>query len=518
MKAVSGTQMRGLDRRTITEAGISGERLMKIAGLRAAAGILENFVADIPGEAAPKFCILAGKGNNGGDAFVVAEMLANADYSVTLHCAAQGSEISGDALTMFRHLPASVRDHISDTLTAHDLADPHTVIVDGLLGTGFHGSLREPYKTWCRLVNAAGKPVAALDIPSGLDADSGEADPDAVTADITFTMAAPKTGMFSEAGIRHTGRLRVLDIGIPESFVNELPDTLECTEVSTVKKLLKREAFDAHKYTRGHLFIAGGCKLFPGAPLLAAEAGLRTGAGLVTCCLPEHAEIHSAVPKALIVRRLSSDTGFFTARSAAELLGMADKAGAFVVGPGMGTAAEGAGFLEKMLAVKVPLLLDADALNLLAVQPVLLEKLKARKSPTVLTPHPGEMKRLTAALYLNTGSMSRTELAAAAAKELNAYVIYKGPRTIVAAPDGRTAVNLSGCPALATAGTGDILSGMTGAFLLNRELDVFDAVRMAVFLHGYTAEITAPLGSRGYIADDFLPRIGEAVRRLRPNA
>ena len=514
MKAVSGTQMRGLDRRTITETEISGERLMKIAGLRAAAGILENFVAGIPGEAAPKFCILAGKGNNGGDAFVVAEMLANADYSVSLHCAAPESDLSGDALTMFEHLPASVRDHISDTLTEQDLADPLTVIVDGLLGTGFHGRLREPYRTWCRLVNASGKPVAALDIPSGLDADSGEADPDAVTADITFTMAAPKTGMFSEAGIRHTGRLRVMDIGIPESFVNELPDTIECTDFSTVKGKLKREAFDAHKYTRGHLFIAGGCKLYPGAPLLAAEAGLRSGAGLVTCCLPEHAEIHANIPKALIVRRLPSETGFFNARSASELLAMSGKAGAFAVGPGMGTAIGCVGFLEKMLAVPAPLLLDADALNLMAADPGLIEKLHGRKNTTVMTPHPGEMKRLAAALELNSETLSRTELAAAAAERLNAYIIYKGPRTIVAAPDGRYAVNLSGCPALATAGTGDILSGMVGAFLLDPELDPFEAIRTAVFLHGYTAEITAPPGSRGYIADDFLPMIGKALNRL----
>lgn len=515
MKAVSGTQMRGLDRRTITETGISGEHLMKIAGLRAAAGILKNFAADLSGEAVPIFCILAGKGNNGGDAFVVAEMLANAGYSVSLHCAAPESDLSGDALTMFRHLPASIRDHISDTLTAQDLADPLTVVVDGLLGTGFHGSLREPYRTWCRLVNASGKPVAALDIPSGLDADSGEADPDAVAADITFTMAAPKTGMLSEAGIRHTGRLRVMDIGIPESFVNELPDTIECTDFSTVKGKLKREAFDAHKYTRGHLFIAGGCKLFPGAPLLAAEAGLRSGAGLVSCCLPEHAEIHAPVPKALIVRRLASNTGFFNAESATELLFIANKAGAFVIGPGMGTALECVGFLEKILSVKAPLVLDADALNQLSATPDLIAKLKKRSDPTVITPHPGEMKRLAAALGLNDGSMTRSELAAAVSKQLNAFVIYKGPRTIVAAPDGRFAVNLSGCPALATAGTGDILSGMIGAFLLNPELNPFEAIRSAVFLHGYTAEITVQPGcSRGFIADDFLPMIGKVLNRL----
>ena len=518
MKAVSGTQMRSLDRRTISEAGISGAQLMERAGLLAGAGILRWLAETGLDRSGPEIVVLAGKGNNGGDAFVVARLLSDSGYDVSLHCAAPGSELAGDALTMFRRLPSPVRDHISFELTGKDVAGPDRIVVDGLLGTGFHGTLREPYKTWCRLVNGSGLPVVALDIPSGLDADSGEADPDSITADITFTMAAPKTGMFSPEGIRRTARIRVLDIGIPSGFVDDLPDTVECTDSSAVKKLLIREPFDVHKYTRGHLFVAGGCTLYPGAPLLASEAALRTGAGLVSCFLPGPAEIYGRVPKALILRKLVSPTGFFSAAGASELLSTADRAGAFVVGPGMGCAVECTGFLEKMLGVKAPLLLDADALNLLVLHPGLIGKLKEREFPTVVTPHPGEMKRLASVLALDTGASSRPEIAVSAAKQMNAYVIYKGPRTVVAAPDGRAAVNLSGCPALATAGTGDILSGMAGAFLLNREAEVFDSLRAAVFLHGHCAELAAPLGSRGFIADDFLPRIGEAVRRLRPSA
>ena len=265
------------------------------------------------------------------------------------------------------------------------------------------------------------------------------------------------------------------------------------------------------------LFVAGGCKYYPGAPLLAAEAGLRSGAGLVTCCLPEHADIHASVPKALIVRRLSSQTGFFTAAGASELLSISEKAGAFVVGPGMGTAGECSGFLEKMLAVKVPLVLDADALNLLSVQPVLLDKLRARVAPAVLTPHPGELKRLLTALGEDP-DLPRREAVCLVARKLNVHVVGKGARTVVAAPDGRFSVNLSGCPALATAGTGDLLAGMTGALLLNRSADVFGSVCAAVFLHGHAAELASPVssGARGFIADDFLPWIGRAVRNGRP--
>ena len=516
MKAVSGGQMRFLDRRTVSETETSGEKLMERAGMLAGAGILQWLAETGLGSAGPEIVILAGKGNNGGDAFVAARLLADAGYDVSLHCPAHESELSGDVLTMFRRMPASVRDNLSHDLTPADLAAPHAVIVDGLFGTGFHGPLRDPYKKWCALVNRSGHPVAALDMPSGLDSDLGTADPDAIAADISFTMAAPKIGMFSPEGIRHCGRLRVLDIGIPERFVDELPDTVECVGVDDLKNGLRREAFDTHKYMRGHLFIAGGCKLYPGAPLLAAEAGLRTGAGLATCCLPDHAEIHASVPKALIVRRLSSETGFFTEKSALELLAMSEKAGAFVIGPGMGTAAECAGFLEKMLPVQAPLVLDADALNLISLHPELLEKLSARPYPTVLTPHPGEMKRLAAALHLN--AEAGRALAGEAARKTNAVVVCKGPRTMIASPDGRCAVNLSGCPALATVGTGDILAGMIGAFLLNRELRVADAVCMAVFLHGHVAETAAPLGSRGYIADDFISQIGRAMRRFLANA
>jgi len=512
MKAVSGTQMRGLDRRTIEETGVSGERLMERAGMLAGDALLKWMAGAGFDNAVSEVVFLAGKGNNGGDAFVAARLLADAGYDVSLHCTVPESELSGDALSMFRRLPASVREQISYDLTPADLSRSHLILVDGLLGTGFHGALCEPYRTWCRLVNASGRPVAALDIPSGLDADSGEADPDAIVADITFTMATPKTGMFSVEGIRHTGRLRVLDIGIPEAFVNELPDTVECTGPEEAHAVFRREPFDVHKYTRGHLFVAGGCRFYPGAPLLAAEAGLRAGAGLVTCCLPEHAEIHASVPKALIVRRLASDSGFFCAKSATELLAMSDKAGAFVVGPGMGTAPECVGFLEKMLAHKVPLVLDADALNLLAVNPDLIEKLRRRERPTVLTPHPGEMNRLLAGLNLSSEGRGRSELAILAAERLNAVVVGKGARTVVAAPDGRFAVNLSGCPALATAGTGDLLAGMTGALLLNRDVSAFEAVCAAVFLHGQAAEIVAPLETRGFIADDFLPQIGAVVR------
>lgn len=518
MKAVSGTQMHELDQRTIRECGISGEHLMNTAGLLAGGIILDWLTETGLGNPMPKIAVLAGKGNNGGDAFVVAKLLSDMGYPVSLHCISHESRLSGDALTMFQRLPMNLRCDVSYSLSKNDLADSRTVVIDGLLGTGFRGSLREPYRAWCAAVNHSGQPVIALDIPSGLDADSGKADPDAVIADLTVTMAAPKTGMFSAAGIHCTGLLRTVDIGIPADFYSELPDTQDCTGAPDVKNFLKREDFDAHKYTRGHLFIAGGSRLYPGAPLLSSEAALRSGAGLVSCCLPEQAEIYASVPKALIVRRLPGKRGFFSSESAERLLPLLDKAGAMVIGPGIGNEPGCADFVERLLPLELPLVLDADALNLLSRHPEWVRLLQARHHATVLTPHAGELKRLTDMLNLPSEDSSRSAQAVSAAGKLNAYVVSKGARTLIAAPDGRCSVNLSGCPALATAGTGDLLAGMTGAFLLNRNLDVFDAVRTAVFLHGAAAELAAPIGSRGWIADDFPAWIGPAMRRLRVNA
>ncbi len=515
MKAVSGTQMRFLDQRTIREGGIPGERLMRVAGALAAGAVMEYRAAllksDIP---AGNVLILAGKGNNAGDAFVVASMLANTDCQIFLHCAVPESELSGDALTMFKALPDKIKARISYSLTEDDLHLPYGLIVDGLLGTGFQGELHEPIRSWCRRINGSGHPVVSLDIPSGLNADTGEADPDAVVADITFTMGQPKTGMLTPAGARHCGRLRVLDIGIPRKYVDELKDTVECTTEADVKAWLRREPFDIHKNTRGHLLVIGGSSLYSGAALLAGEAALRTGAGLVTCALPASAPVYSSPPKALMVRRIpDSGSGFFTRESCETLHSLLAKSSAVVLGPGMGTEESSLPVLSLVLGTELPVLMDADGLNLLAAHPEWTDGIRAR---VVLTPHPGEMKRLGGTFSID-GTLSRMEQARALARKLNAVVVLKGNRTVVADPGGDAAVNLSGCPALATAGTGDLLSGMAGAMLANGSLSLYEAARCAVFLHGWMAEIASPAGSRGWIADDFPAYIGTAIRKVTVN-
>ena len=460
--------------------------------------------------------VLAGNGNNAGDAFVVAKLLANlGEYNVFLHCTAKEEELQGDALTMFRELPDKIKGRITWGLQKSDLEIPNVLIVDGLLGTGCHGPLREPFDSWIRIVNESGHPVVSLDIPSGLDADTGEVATDAITADLTLTMALPKRGMLSEEGIRRCGRIKVLDIGIPARFVEDVTEYTECTTAADIVKYFPREPFDIHKNSRGHLLVIGGSRLYSGAPALAGEAALRTSAGLVTVAIPEGAHLFADPPKAMMIRKIpDSCLGFFCEDSKAGIAELMEKADAVVIGPGMGTDPNSLSVLELVLGSGKKVLADADALNLLAQNPSLAEKIQ---SDIVFTPHPGEMKRLASAFGIDAG-LSRIKQAKTLASRLCSTVVLKGAHTVVVGRDGAYAVNLSGCPALATAGSGDILSGIIGALLANGQYSSFECARAAVFLHGFTAELAVPLGSRGLIADDLICYIPQAIRKVSVTA
>ena len=514
MKAVSGTEMRNLDRRAIEEGGIPGERLMRIAGALAASSIMEYIARLMKFDVFPRnIIVLAGKGNNAGDAFVVAKLLANlGEYNVFLHCAAKEEELQGDALTMFRD--DKIKGRITWGLQKSDLEIPNVLIVDSLLGTGCRGPLREPFDSWIRIVNESGHPVVSLDIPSGLDADTGEVATDAIIADLTLTMALPKRGMLSEEGIRRCGRIKVLDIGIPAHFADEATEFTECTAASDIVKYFPREPFDIHKNSRGHLLVIGGSRLYSGAPALAGEAALRTSAGLVTVAIPEGAHLFADPPKAMMIRKIpDSCLGFFCEDSKPGIAELMEKADAVVIGPGMGTDPNSLSILEQVLVSGKKALADADALNLLAQAPFLAEKISA---DLVFTPHPGEMRRLQSAFGLD-GEKSRIDQALEMADCTGCTVILKGCRSVIASPDGVYSLNLSGCPTLATAGSGDTLTGICGSFLA-QGFSAWDAARLGAYLHGLAGEILAPCGSRGVIADDLASAAARAIHRILPTA
>lgn len=505
--------MKELDRRTIEEAGIAGEILMERAGTGAGKLILE-FISTIP-KHVKRFVILAGKGNNGGDAYVVARFLhEHTNKEVQVYSVCPRNELSGDAATHAKKLPDAVSCKVCDKLKSEDFLEGD-IIIDGLLGTGISGHLRPPYDQWISVINSVNLPVIALDIPSGLNGDDGKAEPDAVLADLTITMGLPKRGMVLNRGPDFCGRLRCVDIGIPPKFVEEIKSNIEMTFAGDVSHFLSRVPIDIYKGKCGHLLVIGGSYKYRGAPFLSATAALRMGAGLVTVAVPQSiGELPPAI-LSLIVRRIPDNgLGTFSRDSLPELNELLKSVDAAVIGPGLTDNPAVAEALRSLITLEKPMLFDADALNMLSLFPELIMN---RLSHTIVTPHHGEMQRLLKGFELEMLLDSdRLTKAQAFAAKTESTVILKGHRSIIASIDRAATVNSSGSPALATAGSGDVLAGMAGA-LLARGVDAFDASVTAAYIHGLTGEV-GKFGVRGLTADDIVNLIPEAMKEISPFA
>ena len=504
MYSVSSAEMRHLEE----QCGIASSELMENAGgavFRAALRLAES-------AGLTRFAILAGKGNNGGDAFVCARLLQEKGCQLDLFLTVQPEQLQGEAMAAFQRLPQCLRQTLRQQLTADDL-DWNTLVIDGLLGTGVKGIPREPIASWIKLVNASGCPVLAIDLPSGLNADSGAAEL-AITADMTVTFAAIKAGMLLQRGPECCGRLEVADIGIPDHYLQNPTKCIEVFSQADARQILHRENFSTYKNQRGHVGIIGGSSAYGHAPFLTAESALRCGSGLCTVLYPRHAENHSAIPKALIVRRIEdAGKGFFNRSSLQEIASMLSAFSVLACGPGLSCHAESLPVLELLLGAGKPTVLDADALNLLSMAPELLD---GSHPCLILTPHPGEMTRLLKA-YNISKDLSRPNQALALAKTTGSTVVLKGCRSIIASCDRRYTINLSGCAALATAGSGDVLTGVCASFL-GQQMDPFSAAALAAYVHGRAGEILCPLGSRGILADDLPAALPKAMRQILPVA
>ncbi len=514
MKSVDSETMRELDRKAI-DGGIPGLVLMERAG-EGLALECALFADALPKRHARRFVILAGKGNNGGDAFVAARLLAKTRpaLALKLHCPFDQASLSPDAAAMFAQLPPEIAKTLSKDLSASDLKEGD-VIVDGLLGTGVSGAPKEPFQRWIDLANASKLPIIAIDVPSGLDADSGLQRGRAIRAALTVTMALPKSGFLRADGPALCGRVRVVDIGFPEELMAAAPSKAECFTRQDARRLLGVEPFDSFKNKRGHLLLVGGSRLYPGAPALSARAALKGGAGLVSLLIPENATPHGAIPNAVILRRAPDDGGgVFSTAALPVLEELLERASALAIGPGLSTEPACVAVLERVLASPLPCVVDADALNLLAANPWLLKGVP-EKARRVFTPHPGEMRRLLPAFGIDESAKAE-DAAAALARRARATISLKGCRSVVATPDGRMSFNLSGCPALASAGSGDVLTGLLGAFLANG-LEPFDAARLAAFVHGLAGELARPpCASRGLLADEVPDFIAAALMEISP--
>ncbi|MFZ5453411.1 MAG: NAD(P)H-hydrate dehydratase [Thermodesulfobacteriota bacterium] len=512
MKLVTAAEMRELDRKAINEVGIPSVVLMENAG-RTTYQILRREFPDLTGPVA----VVAGRGNNGGDGFVVARYLAQAGVPVAIFLVASRDQVRGDALINLEIAArlgieiVEVKEEKDLNSLAHRLARSD-LIVDALLGTGLNSEVRGLYRLVIDEINHLRPPVLAVDIPSGLCADSGQPLGAAVEVQVTVTYGWPKIGQILPPGRDYVGRLWQVDISIPPELTREVPG--ELTEAGEMRALLPPRPWGGHKGTFGHLLVLAGSEGKTGAATLAAEGALRAGAGLVTLGIPAslneilEAKLTEAMTlplpevqgvRALGMQALKPLEKFLEQKTAAAL------------GPGLGTHPETAELVRHLARhLPLPLVIDADGINALAGEP---EKLQEAAGPRILTPHPGEMARF---LEITTQEVQADRLLTAreAASRTKAVVVLKGAQTLVADPEGRVSLNATGNPGLASGGTGDVLTGLIGGFLA-QGMPPWDAARLGVYLHGLAADFfAAQYGHRGLIAGDLLAVFPEVMQEF----
>jgi hydroxyethylthiazole kinase-like uncharacterized protein yjeF len=488
--------MRATDSWAIEERGLPSLQLMEAAGAALAEAVRE---AAQPGPVR----IVCGKGNNGGDGLVAARLLAETGFEVEALLLWPGEQLSDDAKSNLEALGEGAANPVEPAGIAAALAGSGAV-VDAIFGTGFDGEPRSPAKEAIEAVNDCGAVVIAADIASGIDADSGEAAEVSVEADLTVTFHAAKIGQRVNPGKRLTGELRVAEIGIPDGSPVEAP----AGEIfDGALATAPRRGGSSTKFTSGQVLIAGGSRGLTGSVCLAAEATIRAGAGYATVAVPAELEpIFELKLTEVMSRGLPSAEGSFANGAAARAVEAAEGAACVLAGPGLGRAEPALAFARELAAgIEAPLVLDADGLNAHAGA---LGSLASRSKPTILTPHAGELGRL---LERSSDEVARHRLACVrdAASVSGAIVVLKGDDTIVA--DGRSgslAINVLSSPALATAGTGDVLGGMIGA-LLARGMEPFDAACAAVIAHARAGRIAAErVGSvESVIASDVIAAI-----------
>ncbi len=479
-------QTRELDSLAISQAEIPGIVLMKRAGRSAFEQLLNKWPS------VTYIAVFCGAGNNGGDGYILAGLAAQKYIAVDLYSTVDPSTLSGDAqkakeFALAQGVDIQTLEGVEgcDRITLPDC--PGVVIVDGLVGTGFRGELKASLSTVTKAINASGLPVLALDIPSGLEGDSGAADPNAVNADLTMTFVGMKQGLLTGRGPALCGELCYDNLGIPESIFEQVPATTQ--RISEVTAFVNRQA-DAHKTDFGHVLIIGGELGMGGAVMLAAEAALRSGAGLVTVATrPDHVPAVLARLPEVMVKGVESGV---------ELEPLITRADVVVVGPGLGQTSWSQQLAYFALQSDLPKVVDADALNLLATQ----DWGALDMSRCVMTPHPGEAARL---LSCSTSEIqaNRFDALARIQEKHRSVALLKGAGTLV--NDGQqTWLANVGNPGMAVAGMGDVLSGVIGALIAQGQ-HLGEASVNAVCAHGLAGDLAAQDGIVGLKATDVMP-------------
>ncbi|RJP84095.1 MAG: NAD(P)H-hydrate dehydratase [Desulfobacteraceae bacterium] len=514
MHLVTAEEMREMDRQTIETFGLPGRVLMENAG-RGAVRVLMAHFPDISGK---KVGVIAGRGNNGGDGFVIARHLAQAGIHVTVYLLSDSNRLGGDAADNFRllaPLDIPVRE-IPDDIALNEFKPEMAVQdiwVDAIFGTGLNADITGVFKSAIDFLNALDRPVLAVDIPSGLNADSGHICGVCLSAVATATFAFPKIGHVQSPGASYTGNLHIIDIGIPPHIVDTVDPLQHLLTKAAAAKIMIPRSVDAHKGQTGHVLVVAGSKGKTGAAALSGLAALRSGAGLVTLGIPKSSlPVVAALGMEVMTAPLAeTDTGALSDDAWADVMSLLKDKKCLAIGPGMGTGLQTRRLVSRLIMESpVPVVVDADGLNTIADNP---EILRGCCSEIVLTPHPGEMARLMGQPASHI-QQNRIPCAREFAVKYNVHVVLKGARTLIAHPDGHVIVNLTGNPGMASAGMGDVLTGVVAGFIA-QGYPPGTAAQLAVYLHGLAGDnLAAAKGPFGFIASDVMAALPEAIAGL----
>lgn len=513
MKIVSAVEMAGIDNAAINSVGIPAVVLMENAGLSVVSALERKF-SDLNSK---KILIICGPGNNGGDGMVVARHLANRGVSLRVAVfLGSGSSLTEEAMTNYRileNMKIAVEEikESSDLSLLARLLESCEIVVDAVFGTGLKRDIDGVPAESIKMINSSGKWVASVDIPSGIDATTGRVLGTAVKANLTVTMGLPKWGLLLFPGANFAGEVVVSDIGMPGWLLSDEKIKGNLIEPSLLKGVLPERPLDANKGTCGKVLVVGGSAGYTGSAALASEAALRSGAGLVYLAVPEslNSAMEAKLTEVIKCPLPENKEKALCPASLPKLKELTSIVDVVAVGPGLGRSPDTVETVLKYLdELNKPAVIDADALYALSQK-----ELKKLKIPSVLTPHFGEMARL-AGIEIDEVKKDPLGISRDFVSRTSAVLVLKGAHSLVTLPDGRTFLNTTGNPGMATAGSGDVLTGMI-AGLIAQGVNIEIAAAAGVYLHGAAGDEAAlEYGIHGVVAGDISRNIGKAIKRL----
>lgn len=517
MILVSGKEMKEIDRTAIEDFGISGLCLMETAGT----GIFQAVQKEIKRNDTEdmKVLVICGAGNNGGDGYVVARKLIQQYVSVKVYSTVNPAKLQGDAKVNYQRL-MEMDIHVS-LLNYKEYRDfeqdviQSDIIIDAILGTGLSRPISDEIEALFKIINQSSKKVFSVDIPSGVGAEKGEVYGSAIQAYKTITFQLPKIGCVLYPGAEYVGELNIVDIGIPQKIIDKNHSGIYTIEDKIIKNIIKPRKKELHKGSCGKLIIIAGSKGMAGAAVLTAKSALRCGAGLIKIAVPDSITdiLQISVPEAICISLECLDKTQWHSERINAIMSNVSQCNAIAIGPGLGNNNEIKGLIQDMIKTRKPMVIDADGLNAICDDP---EGVLEKGSPIIITPHPGEMSRLTG-LDIKYINENRIEVTRNFSKKWGIIVVLKGARTTIGLPDGTVFVNTSGNPGMASGGSGDALTGIISSFCA-QGIRAQDAAIAGVYIHGRAGDLMAEqYGEHGLCASDLTMGAALAIKEVLRN-